>query len=85
MGVKMHFLYAHVDYFPENLGNYNKEYGERFHQNIREMERRYQGKWDANMKADYCWMLKRYGRYETGKDSHCIHILKQNNLLPQKK
>ncbi|EZA51540.1 hypothetical protein X777_09787 [Ooceraea biroi] len=23
------------------------------------MERRYQGRWDINMVADFCWMLKR--------------------------
>ncbi|GBM72637.1 hypothetical protein AVEN_238222-1 [Araneus ventricosus] len=35
------------------------EQGERFHQDIKEMERRYQGRWDVNMMADYCWCLKR--------------------------
>ena len=24
------------------------------------MEQRYQGRWDENIMADYCWMLKRY-------------------------
>jgi len=35
------------------------EQGERFHQDIKEMETRYQGRWDAVMMADYCWTLKR--------------------------
>ncbi|GFX82409.1 uncharacterized protein TNCV_2870901 [Trichonephila clavipes] len=59
MSVKVHFLHSHLDYFPENLGAVNEEQGERFHQDIKEMERRYQGRWNVNMMADYCWMLKR--------------------------
>lgn len=60
MSVKMHFLNSHLDYFPANLGDYSEEQGERFHQDICEMERRYQGRWDATMMADYCWCLKRH-------------------------
>ncbi|EFN85286.1 hypothetical protein EAI_02819, partial [Harpegnathos saltator] len=26
-----------------------------FHQDIKEMEKRYQGRWDIHMLADYCW------------------------------
>ena len=32
MSVKVHFLHSHIDYFPENLGHYSEEQGERFHQ-----------------------------------------------------
>jgi len=59
MSLKLHFLHSHVDYFPEVLGHYSEEQGERFHQDIKEMERRYQGRWDVNMMADFCWTLKR--------------------------
>ena len=59
MSVKMHFLSSHLDYFPDNCGDYSEEQGERFHQDIRTMEERYQGRWDINMLADYCWCLKR--------------------------
>lgn len=59
MSLKVHFLHSHVDYFPKNLGAYSEEQGERFHQDVRDFERRYQGRWDVNMLADYCWMLKR--------------------------
>ncbi|GFU57687.1 uncharacterized protein TNCV_3638421 [Trichonephila clavipes] len=58
MSVKVHFLHSHLDYFPENVGAVSEEQGERFHQDIKEMERRYQGRWNVNMMADYCWMLK---------------------------
>ena len=30
-----------------------------FHQDIKEMERRYQGRKDKKMLADFCWNLKR--------------------------
>jgi hypothetical protein len=59
MSVKMHFLSSHLDYFPDNCGDTSEEQGERFHQDIRVMEERYQGRWDVNMLADYCWCLKR--------------------------
>ena len=59
MSIKVHFLHAHLDYFPDNLGDVSEEQRERFHQGIKEMERRYQGRWDVRMMADYCWMLKR--------------------------
>jgi len=59
MSVKMHFLSSHLDYFPKNCGDLSEEQGERFHQDIRVMEERYQGQWDVNMLADYCWCLKR--------------------------
>ncbi|GBM80171.1 hypothetical protein AVEN_164847-1 [Araneus ventricosus] len=39
MSLKVHFLDSHLDYFPENLGAVSEEQGERFHQDIKEMER----------------------------------------------
>jgi hypothetical protein len=59
MSIKMHFLSSHLDYFPNNCGDFSEKQGERFHQDIRVMEDRYQGRWDINMLADYCWGLKR--------------------------
>ena len=59
MSIKMHYLFSHIDRFPENLGAMSDEQEERFHQDIKEMETRYQGRWDAAMMADYCWTLKR--------------------------
>jgi hypothetical protein len=55
----VHFLASHLDYFPENLGAVSKEQGERFHQDIKEMEQRYQGRWNVNIMVDYCWTLRR--------------------------
>lgn len=59
MSIKVHFLFSHMEKFPENLGAMSDEQGERFHQDMRQMEERYQGRWDAVMMADYCWSLKR--------------------------
>lgn len=59
MNLKLHFLDSHIDEFPKNLGDFSEEQGERFHQDIKEIERRHQGHWDVNMMADYCWSLKR--------------------------
>jgi hypothetical protein len=57
--LKRHFLDTHLDFFPENLGAVSDEHGERVHQDISAMEKRYQGQWNARMLADYCWMQKR--------------------------
>lgn len=40
MSLKVHFLHSQLDYFPENLGDVSEEQGERFHQDIKEMEKR---------------------------------------------
>jgi hypothetical protein len=59
MSLKVYFLGSHLDFFPENLGSVSDEHGERFHQDIYNMEKWYQGKWSLSMLADYCWTLKR--------------------------
>jgi len=59
MSLQIQFLGSHLDFFPENLGEVSGEHGERFHQDILAMEKRYQGKWTSSMLADYCWTLKR--------------------------
>ncbi|GFW25147.1 uncharacterized protein TNCV_2262051 [Trichonephila clavipes] len=63
MSVQVHFLHSHLDYFPENLGTVSEEQ-ERFHQDIKEMEHRYQGRWNVKIMADYCWMLKQENSQE---------------------
>ena len=59
MSLKIHFLHSHLKFFPENLGAVSDEQGERFHQDIRTMETRYQGRWNPSMLGDYCWFLTR--------------------------
>ena len=53
MGIKLHFLHSHLDKSPENLGDVSDEQGERLRQNIKTMEKCYQGRWDRHMLADY--------------------------------
>ena len=43
MSIKLHFLYSHLDCFPENLDDLSDEQGLQFHLDINEMEVRYQG------------------------------------------
>ena len=59
MSVKMHFLRSHLDYFPENCGDFSEEHGECFQQDISDMTKRYQGQWDVNFLANNCWCLNR--------------------------
>ena len=59
MSIKLHYLHSHLDTFPDNLGEVSEEQGERFHQDIKVMEDRYQGRWDLHMMSDYCWSLMR--------------------------
>jgi hypothetical protein len=58
MSWKLLFLHSHLEYFPENLGTFSEEQGERFCQDLKEMERRYEGRWGVNMMADYCWSIR---------------------------
>ena len=58
MSVKMHNLFSHIDWFPEYLGSMSDEQGEKFHQDLKEMETRCQGRWDVVIMTDYCWNLK---------------------------
>ena len=59
MSIKVHFLFSHIDSFPDNLDDVSDEQDERFHHDIKIMEERYQGRWEESMMADYCWSLQR--------------------------
>ena len=59
MNIKVHFLFSHLDQFPDNLGDHSDEQGERFHQDLKVMEDRYKGRWDISMLEDYCLSNKR--------------------------
>jgi len=76
MSLKIHFLHSHLDFFPENCDAVSDEHGERFYQDISSMEKRYQGKWNCAMLADYCWTLAKdvptieYKRQAKRKNTH---------------
>ena len=59
MSIKVHFLHNHLGRFPDNCGDVSDEQGERFHQDIKEIKTRYQGRWDARMMEDYCLSIRR--------------------------
>lgn len=59
MSIKIHYIHSHLDFFPSNLGQFSDEHGERFHQEMMKIEKRYEGKDKIHMLADYCWFLKR--------------------------
>ena len=65
MSIKMHYLHSHSDFFGPNLTDVSEEHGERFHQDVQVMEKRYQGRWDEAMVGDYVWTLIRedIGKY----------------------
>lgn len=46
-------IHNHIDRYPENLGDFIEEQGERFHQDIKTIYDRYQRRWGSHMMADY--------------------------------
>lgn len=83
MSLKIHFLHSHLNFFPPNLGAVSDEQGERFHQDISTMEKRYQGKSTVNMLADYCWMLIRDSSETTYKRKAQRSVKIQGNHIPK--
>ena len=41
MSLKVHFLHSHLSFFPVNASDVSDEHGEKFHQDISEMENIY--------------------------------------------
>ena len=70
ISLKMHFLRSHLGSFPDNHGDYSEEQSGRFHHDIRTMKERYQGRWDINMLANYCWFLKRDFLLKNTRENH---------------
>ena len=59
MSLKLHFRYFHLDFFPEHVEAVSDEHGERFHRDTSRTEKRYIGKWSANVLAHYSWSAVR--------------------------
>jgi hypothetical protein len=57
--LKINFLKSQLDYFAENLGSLSEEQGEKFYQDLKEIEGRCQRKLNINMLTYYFWMPKR--------------------------
>ncbi|GBM23497.1 hypothetical protein AVEN_153076-1 [Araneus ventricosus] len=59
LSLKLHVLDSHLNFFPQNLGAISDEHGERFHQDISMFEKRFSGRWNRSMLAEYCWSVIR--------------------------
>ena len=85
MSLKIHFLHSPLKFFPENLGDVSDEHGERFHQDMKSIEGRYQGFWDEAMMGDYIWFLIRETNPDTNKRQRKSQNHLQNTLCTNKK
>jgi hypothetical protein len=75
MSLKLHVLYSHLDFFSDNMGDISEEHGERSHQDIAVMEKRYQGSWVSSMMGDYVWnLLRENGSEKRRKTRKQIHF-----------
>ena len=52
MSRKLHVLDSHIDEFEDNIGDYSEEQSERFHQDVRSLEKRYNGQHNKSMIGD---------------------------------
>ena len=71
MRIKLHCLHCHL-----SGRSWCCEQGERFHQDLKIMEERYQGILDVHMMADYFWSIKRDSQVEHSRKSY------KRNFLP---
>ena len=55
--LKVRILDVHLDKFKENMGAYSEKQGKRFHQDILDFERGYQGQYNERKIVDYIWEL----------------------------
>ena len=55
MSLKLHLFHSHLDFFPSDLEAVSDEHGERFHQDIKDMESRYQGRFYAAMMGNQAY------------------------------
>lgn len=78
MSLKLHLLHSHLDYIPGNLGAFSEEQGERFHQDLKELEKHCQRYWDVNIMADYCWSVKQEDTSQEHSRTACIHTFMGN-------
>lgn len=59
-----YFFGLEPGFFPENLGDVSYEHGERFHQDISQMKKHYNSKWNPRKLFDYCWTLLDYSSWK---------------------
>ena len=59
MSRKLHVLHCHLNVSKGKMRDYSEEQGERFHQDFKDFERRYQGQKCSERMSDYVWHLVR--------------------------
>lgn len=74
MSLKMHFLKSHFDSFPDNLGKYSDEHGEKFHQNMFAIESRFNNRFHTIMLGEYCWNLLRDSSFVYSRQASTRHF-----------
>ncbi|KAF2889653.1 hypothetical protein ILUMI_16520 [Ignelater luminosus] len=81
MSHKLHMLHSHLDEFKDNMGVHSEEQGERFHQDVMDFERRYQGQYNESAVFESC----ETARYVRSTSEHDFQTLKAELLgLPQR-
>ncbi|UYV70783.1 K02A2.6-like [Cordylochernes scorpioides] len=81
MSLKIHFLHSHLDFFPDNLGAVSDEHGERFHQAISSMEKRYQEQFNFNNPNEWPNWIKRFERFRKASELKSKKEEEQVNAL----
>lgn len=81
MSLKMYMLYSHLDIFKDNLEAYSAEQKARFHQDIMEFERRYQGQYTEGMMGDYIGGLIRETSTEHDRKAKLLIFKHFNSIL----
>ncbi|UYV70966.1 hypothetical protein LAZ67_8001268 [Cordylochernes scorpioides] len=62
--LKFNFMDSHLNFSPDNLGAESEEQGERFHQDIKIIEHRYNGLWNQRFDAkDWPSWKQQFSRY----------------------
>ena len=78
MRLKVHQPHIHLHKFPENLGDLSEEQEERFHQDIKMMEEKYQGKWGQTYHDILTLAILTYGTFN-------MIILLLTHIITQKR
>ena len=75
----MHFLYSHLEFSPENLGEVSDKQSERFHQDIQAIERKVSKNLKGGYDGCFCWMLYRDDATHAYKRKSYANIFKSSS------
>lgn len=77
MSLKVHFLNSHLELFPYYLGAIGEKKGDRSHQEIKMMEKRYLRRWKMHLMGDYSWSLHRESQQALHRKKSSIRGIKE--------